>query len=151
MARDPADRQRENRLWSMSSEAAVAWVFYPFLFHVESLSSLSSRRSIIFEFLSNFFIFKNIWDTTNKKKSNLGFNNFKKKFPEVGSKVIKVQKYFSWLLRLEIKIFEKIILGLKSWKKRNNLQRKWKGREVSYDPQIFEFLFLIFSITCKKL
>ena len=26
-----------------------------------------------------------------------------------------------------------------------------KEREVSYDPQIFEFLFLIFSITCKKL
>ena len=25
------------------------------------------------------------------------------------------------------------------------------AREVSYDPQIFEFLFLIFSITCKKL
>ena len=41
------------------------------IFANSSLSSLSSRRSIIFEFLSNFFIFKNIWDTTNKKKSNL--------------------------------------------------------------------------------
>ena len=63
----------------MSSEATADpnVVSIPLLIysHVESLSSLSSRRSIIFEFLSNFFIFKNIWDTTNKKTDGLRFKN----------------------------------------------------------------------------
>ena len=44
------------------------------------------------------------------------------------------------------------ISGIPDWNRKWIRKRlEWKIKPVSYDPQIFEFLFLIFSITCKKL